>query len=301
MYKILIFLKYTFTLCFFCLIKLTPISAQDFRNFKDKTLHRLAETGGCMALLAEGPLLKVFANLENKNIATQLKDGSWVNLQLGKKLGSGFYGSFYFFDSKSLPKLYSPELILGAKIPHSLPGTSLSIGYAKREAEKEWRLYNRMIEVLYYIEDHPLYPKSHAWKIGSTPIVPIIESLETQKGRWLFKPIIKKAKFLKDLAQEYKQTGELSEAYKTCLWEVYKFAQAFYFVTGVSPDIRPTNWAYVDDPQMMRMLNYERPGFVLFEISQVPFNLKKYINPYFTFEQFLEEFETYLKRELDKN
>jgi hypothetical protein len=68
-------------------------------------------------------------------------------------------------------------------------------------------------------------------------------------------------------------------------------------IEGLSVDIRPTNLFWIYQKKVLERVGYRRPGFILFELDQVPFNFPQYMGEAMPFEAYLDEFRTYLKME----
>ena len=103
---------------------------------------------------------------------------------------------------------------------------------------------------------------------------------------------------LKDVAKIFRENGNLLPIQmKSALRDVYDFVQAVYNVDKYSADIRPTNFVFIEDAANLKLFGYRRPGFIVYEFSRVPFNKRQYVSPVMTFNGYLEEFESYLRKD----
>lgn len=275
--------------------------AQAESDWKGRALKFVAEAGGCAALLAEVPLKAIITDFSDSTLAVKVKVSSgksvFRQLPLGRRFGAGFFGGFYVLQEKATPELAKFDGQLGVKIPHVVKGFSIPLKYAVKEAAKELKMYENLKAQWHNVESQLDQNQNYYWKNGRIPVVPIVDTWDTDRGLLIFKPSITKGVFLNQIAKEYAEQGILPQKYQESIVEMYSLIQAIYQGTGLSIDIRPTNWVYIEDIQMMESLNLKRPGFVLFEMSQVPFNLPKYIEPGFTVSQFIQEFIKYLEKE----
>lgn len=264
-------------------------------SMREWSLQLVARVGGCLAHLTERPLIAFTHDHSGRQLSfNSSATGDSFDIQLGRRLGSGFYGGFYLVERSTLPDVADVGFAFGVKIPHTFFGTRQVMWHARKKAAQEFELYGSIQAAIPRIEAQKAYPKTPAWNLGQLPIVPIFATTETPQGRFLFKPIVN-GKFLRDIATEIKKDGELPSHYRISLLELFALTQAVYQATGMSPDIRPPNFVFVDDPKTMRIMGLNRPSFVLFEMSQVPFNLPKYLAHSTPFEEFEREFLDYLQ------
>ena len=237
-------------------------------------------------------------------------------LSLGNKLGAGFFGQVVILDQISDPDL--EKLIRGippkqkkylgtvaVKIPHALRGINLGLPlpYTNAENQNEYAFYQKFIFQIKDIESSSHYPKQASFERGSLPAAPILYGLKTNRGFLIFKPLVKGAN-LKQIAKIYSENGnKLSDEMVQALKNHYQLVQAVFEKTGISIDIRPPNLVWVgnktaEEKEQLKFLGYTKPGFIAYEMAQVPANKPQYIQGKgLSFEQYLEEYIDYLKAE----
>lgn len=268
----------------------------------------IARIAGRCAALLEKPFLALVEERQNTVLFLHDKDrGNLpVTLSLGKRLGAGFFGSVArvdFIDSisesfdietalrTSNGRKFEGQLV--AKLPHIFK----HIGFGRanpifnHESKKEIRNYRHLLSNLSKIEANSKHPKNPAWKKGHMPVAPIVASLNTERGLILLKPALE-GKSLREIAKEAHARGDkdLPQEIKQALRDIYDFAQAIhdevkplkasYFpgaATGYASDLRSPNLLYITKPELLKALGYKRPGFILFELSQVAKNQPQYI------------------------
>lgn len=261
----------------------------------------------------EGRLAKDFQELVVANIAADLShskrkleiktQGKIFELDLGKKLGGGAFGNVYEVKKISDPSLVlsSPAVPLVVKFPHTVKGISLGPPQITKAAIlREAETSSLILKNLTLIESDPHFPKETFWEPGKLPLIPTIKMIDTDQGPLLFKPLLKKAKFINEIS---KLTPEMIKG----LEDIYEMTQSIHRklkinvgkkVEGFCLDIRPPNLAWIDDPEMLSALGFKRPGWVMFEMDQLTHNLAHYTNSNgFSFNQYLAEFRSYMKVE----
>jgi hypothetical protein len=286
----------------------------------------------CMGFLAgitEKPFLETIENPEGEAITLYQKGARYntVTLDLGKKLGAGFFGTALVVRAISDSSLEQTlRNATGAyfdgsfvvKMPHA-PRGGVSLGrpwfFANQESHRELKTYEMIRGKLPTIEAHAAYPANAPFQRGRMPAVPISGSFESERGLLLFKMMLK-GKGLKELAVIARDNGgALPEPYRSGLKAQFDFVQAVYHTVRApgplmgllegqpfSVDMRPPNLVWVDDAATLAALGYFRPGFVSFEMSAVPLNRPVYIESEgMSFEGYLAEYRTYLERELAEN
>lgn len=222
-----------------------------------------------------------------------------VTMDLEKRLGGGVFGNVYVVGAIDHPELMGidEDIDMVVKFPHSIKGLGKlgPPGVTKDAIRRETSSTDLIGRHLKDVESDAGFPKTAAWNKGSLPLVPITNMIETSSGPLIFKPLLKKAKFLGDIE-------ELTPEMKAGLKDIYDLVQSIHGQIkmpdgkGLSIDIRPPNFAWVEDPEMLKITGLKRPGWVAFEMDQVADNIPHYIakNGY-TFENYVEEFSSYLK------
>lgn len=275
-------------------------------------LHRIAESlTRSMKSIVVDPTV---ANHEGKDLV--LQDGSpeysEIAVRLGQRLGSGWFGSVY-----RIPRM-SEEVarFLGvrgkqkvvAKVPHTLKlsATKSANPVSAIAHEREVRTYDLLIRNRSRLSR--AMPMRPAWRGGKLPVVPILRELQTLQGRILIKPEME-GWTLREIHSRYGENlpSEMIDG----LREIHALAQvvrkkiklrvtrlgALPKIEGLSVDIRPTNLFWIYQKRVLERMGYRRPGFVLFELDQVPFNFPQYMEKSMPFPAYLEEFLTYLRME----
>ena len=280
---------------------------------------------GCMAALTEKPFLETVENPEGEllTLRSRVERQHYVTLDLGRRLGAGFFGTALMVHGISdgaleeALRIATGTRFTGAfvvKIPHA-PRGGVSLGrpwfFSNDESRQELKTYEMIRGQLPRIEAHAAYPRDAAFLPGHLPAVPISGAFDSERGLLLFKMMLK-GKGLKDLAVLANANGgALPDPYRSALKDHYDFVQAVYHTVrtpgplmGLLPgqpfsvDMRPPNLVWVEDPDTLSALGYRRPGFVSFEMSAVPLNRPVYIESEGTsFEDYLAEFQTYMQRE----
>jgi len=260
----------------------------------------LTECGTMAIILTEKPYQALTSDLKGQKLT--LHEANNKNrpftLQLADKLGAGYFGAVYLVEKTSLESLnYSFPIVV--KFPHSMVvAPDIPFFFSVSENNKEAEFYKKIHEAIGSIQSQEGYPKDPAWNNGTLPIVPLLNRIVTERGPLLFKPVIKGAKFLSDLAPLYRQNGmKLPSVYVEALREIYDLTQAVFSATGVCIDLRPPNMVYIDDPKVFSVFGLKRAGFILFEMSAVVGNVPAFIGPQHPFSEFLAQFEAYLKKE----
>ena len=254
------------------------------------------------------------ANHAGKDLV--LQDGSpeytEIAVRLGQRLGSGWFGSVYRIPRMSeevarFLGVRSKQKIV-AKVPHSLKlsATKSANPVSESAHEREVRTYDLLIRNRSRLSR--AMPMRPAWRAGKLPVVPILRELQTMQGRILIKPEME-GWTLGEIYSRYgtKPPGEMIKA----LEEIHALAQVIRRkvklrvkrlgtlpkIEGLSVDIRPTNLLWIYQKKVLERVGYRRPGFVLFELDQVPLNFPQYMEDAMPFEAYLDEFRTYLKME----
>jgi hypothetical protein len=280
---------------------------------------------GCLAkTLQEVVIERAASNLADHEIKLVGSDPAHpgprrqISLRLGRRFGGGAFANVYAVESVSEPELTGlpADVPAIAKIGHSIKGLERlgATPPTRRAIRREYEGTTSILEKIPAIESDPRYPRNPSWKKGALPLIPITGSFESlEQGLVLFKPALTRATFLKDIPT---LTPEMIDG----LRDIYDLTQAIYGQVqvrtliggkdGFSADIRPPNLAWVDDPQMIRNLGWTKPGWVMFELDQVPANVHQYVEPKATrvalagtdtpgFLRYLDEFKTYLKPAAD--
>lgn len=285
---------------------------------------------GCITRKIEKPVSYFFVKTEKTSLTLHdaIRDKN-ISIELGDRLGAGFFGSAIEVKSVSdsllateiknyRGKVFDGPVVL--KLPHALKfRPQKSLGTAIKESRKELAIQQELEFHLEEIEVDSNYPSNPAWNKGVAPVVPIFSYLDTPRGILFFKPKVT-GLTLKELNKIAKQNGgKLPLKYMRGLRDYYQFVQAvqsrmrppnlppinpdswlgrlFKITPGFSPDIRPPNLVWIEDPNLLNALGYNRPGFISYELSQVPFNHGHYIkNIGMALKDYLREFMLYMKK-----
>lgn len=176
------------------------------------------------------------------------------------------------------------------------------------EIQKEAQTYDLLVESLPGLEAAPVYPKDPAWRRGRLPIAPVATIVPTEMGSVLIKMFVDGLSLSK-LAERH--GSELPPEMVAGLEDLYDFSLAVHRTVqvdarrakklwrkskeGFALDIRPDNAVWVEKPAMLKLLGYTRPGWVLFEGSQIMLNVPQY-QTHTTKAEYLELVRGYLKR-----
>ncbi len=274
----------------------------------------------CASIL-EKPFVETVENNEGEILflRDRANPEQYVAIDLGRRLGAGFFGSALVVQSITDPDLeaqirgaegahYTGDVVV--KIPHAPRGFGRLVRpwlFAQIESKRELELYRQLAAHASTITTHPLFPQNAAYSQGVLPVAPISAALRTRRGLMLFKPLIR-GKTLKDFSQIVAENnGQLPEPYLSALRDHYQYVQVLYstltvkrnmvMTTGFSGDIRPPNLVYVDDPELLEYLGYTKPGFVSYELASVPGSQPVYIDGKGkSFDEYLKEFLQYVAR-----
>ena len=259
---------------------------------------------GSVTRMAEEPFKKFMINEENRQfLLYDNENNQAVQINLKDRLGSGYFGSVYVVDDLKGAPLHLQKGIelsqeqntqLVAKFPHALKYFAMNypLFLAELENRTELRTYRKILARRKKYIKNSAYPQDPPWSSESLPIVPIVGSIKTSRGTIIMKPkVLPGALDLKDVAKIFRENGNLLPIQmKSALRDVYDFVK-------YSADIRPTNFVFIEDAANLKLFGYRRPGFIVYEFSRVPFNKRQYVSPVMTFNGYLEEFESYLRKD----
>ena len=220
-----------------------------------------------------------------------MKTGKRLRFQLEQRLGAGWLGAVYRLVSEDgvervikfghRPKFPAPE---GADA-RWIPSLSWKI---RGEATQ----LTQLRKVLPEIRKSRHFPAAFAWDPEGLPVVPILEVYETREwGALLTKPVLQ-GKPLNKIAEEY--GTQLPPHMRESVGEIFDLVQAIHDRGGMSIDIRPENFVWIEAKEDLEKFGYTRPGFILYEMDTVPFQLPQYRADKTNFPDFAKEFETYL-------
>lgn len=207
------------------------------------------------------------------------KPYSELKLTYDDKLGSGYYGSVYTV--KELDPL--PDAVarwdgpVVVKVPNKFGPLTRSSRIAEEEARREVVSLEALQDKLPAIEASEKFPKDPSWTRGTLPVVPILDSADTEFGKFLFKPVVR-GKSLMKLQEERKI---LSPEMLRSLDEIYGLTRAISETTpyvklkadevaahaNFHLDINANNLVWVEDVRLLRQLGLKRPSFVMYEMT----------------------------------
>jgi len=152
-------------------------------------------------------------------------------------------------------------------------------------------------------KDPAMQARESEWERGTIPVVPIIKSVATDGGTIIFKPKVK-GLTLKDI---YARHGlDVPPEMKQSLENVFEFGKIVRrrakqeVGTGVgkkiipySPDMKPENFMWIEDPAEFPKFGLKKPGFIWVEFGTFSFGWEKqYGGP---FPTYFERFRAFLK------
>ncbi len=271
----------------------------------------VAEAGFCRTFLLSTSQLFT-QSLSGKKVAL---DGTGGTIEVGEKLGNGLGGAAYrvtAFENIQGAQGISPRALVvkfplvfrrafgGAVMPHS-----------RTLQEQELDIAELVSSRISQIEASPLFPAGPYWKSGHFPAAAVIARIETRYGPAILKPLLR-GQGLLSLLREH--GTRLPPEMKASLRQMFQLFQAMRDTVPMngkhmfdqsgkdhgrrfSLDINPSNLVWIEDPAQLESLGLNRPGFVLFEIGEIPGD--PYAEEKMSFEEFLVRIATANESETD--
>lgn len=233
-----------------------------------------ASPGEIFKRIRENLIQRTSKDLSQTSIPVSANGVDQLNVNLGKRLGSGFRGSVYEVTN---PGKFCDPCTPVIKFAHetslSLPGAAARDAAAAKDIRDEFLTYNYLKENIKNIDAN--LSEQFAWPKNRLPTADIYKMLETASGPALIKERIPGDSLSKIL--EKKGSEGLTPEMLSSLKEISKYELLVKDLKNPVRngkgrekfiiDINPSNLVWVDDSITMAKFGLKRPSFLFYEIT----------------------------------